>query len=191
MLSIVQAPASVLSTPAKRIGKVDKTIKSLINDMTDALVKATNPEGIGLAAPQVSKSVQLFIIKESPNDPLLVFINPELTIPKGQSLEPSEGDKKVMPAARQEKEVKLEGCLSLQDIWGVVHRYPEIDLTYQDATGKSHTKHFDGFLATIIQHEYDHLQGILFPRRVLEQKGKLYKSVKDAKGETEFEEITI
>ncbi|MEK7605652.1 MAG: peptide deformylase [Patescibacteria group bacterium] len=186
MLSIVQAPASVLSTPAKRIGKIDKDIKNIINDMTDALVKATSPEGIGLAAPQVGKSLQLFIIKESPKDPLLVFINPELTIPKGQSLLPTDNEK-----GRKEKEVKLEGCLSLQDVWGVVNRYPEIGLTYQDATGKSHTKHFDGFLATIIQHEYDHLQGILFPRRVLEQKGKLYKSVKDAKGETEFEEISL
>lgn len=186
MLSIVQAPTPSLSTPAKRIGKIDKDIKSLISGMTNSLVKATNPEGIGLAAPQVGKSLQLFIIKESPKDPLLVFINPELTIPKGQSLLPTNNEK-----GGKEKEVKLEGCLSLQDIWGVVHRYPEIDLTYQDATGKSHTQHFGGFLATIIQHEYDHLQGILFSRRVLEQKGKLYKSVKDAKGETEFQEISL
>ena len=122
MLSIVQAPASVLSTPAKRIGKIDKDIKNIINDMTDALVKATSPEGIGLAAPQVGKSLQLFIIKESPKDPLLVFINPELTIPKGQSL-PTDNEK------GERKEVKIEGCLSLQDVWGVVNRYPEIGLT--------------------------------------------------------------
>jgi len=50
---------------------------------------------------------------------------------------------------------------------------------------------FSGFSATIIQHEYDHLRGILFPKRVLEQKGKLYKSHKNEKGEDEFDEIDI
>lgn len=185
MLSIVQAPAPILSTPAKRIGKIDKDIKKIIAEMTHSLLHATDPEGVGLAAPQVGKSLQLFLIKESPKDPLLVFINPVLHITEGQSLQITAKKEK------KDKEVKLEGCLSLQDIWGVVNRYPEIDLTYQDESGKLHTKHFDSFLATIIQHEYDHLQGILFPRRVLEQNGKLYKSVKDAKGETEFEEISL
>lgn len=187
MLPIVQAPLPVLAQKAKRIAKVDSEIKKLIEEMTETLLHAKDPEGVGLAAPQVGKSLQLFIIKESPDDPLQVFINPKLSIPKGVKLaheEDQAGEKK-------DREVKLEGCLSLQDIWGVVHRYPEVDLTYQDENGKSHTKHFDGFFATIIQHEVDHLEGILFPRRVLEQKGQLYKSVKNAKGEMEFEELPL
>ena len=60
-----------------------------------------------------------------------------------------------------------------------------------DETGKIYTKEFKDFLATIIQHEYDHLNGILFPKRVLEQKGKLYKSSKEKNGEDIFEELVL
>lgn len=64
-------------------------------------------------------------------------------------------------------------------------------MAYLDEKGVKHQEVFTGFLATIIQHEFDHLQGVLFPRRVLEQKGQLYKSVKNKKGEMEFEEISV
>lgn len=187
MLKIVQAPEDVLSTPAKPVGKIDKAVKDLIKEMTVTLESATDPEGIGLAAPQVGKSLQLFIIKESKKDPLHVFINPKLTVKEGTGLT-NETDKKKK---KKDEGVKLEGCLSLQDIWGIVKRYKEVTLTYQDELGKKHTKTFDGFFATIIQHEFDHLQGILFPRRVLEQKGELYKSSYNKKGEMEFEEVSI
>ncbi|HVZ58329.1 MAG TPA: peptide deformylase [Patescibacteria group bacterium] len=185
MLTIIQAPASVLSTPAKKVTKIDRTILNLIAEMTEALQNAKDPEGVGLAAPQVGQPLQLFIIREEPDEPVRIFINPSMTIPAGQQLLLKSKDTK------DEKEVKLEGCLSLQDVWGIVHRYPEVTLTYQDQKGTKQTERFSGFLATIIQHEYDHLQGILFPRRVLEQKGKLYKSVKNTKGETEFEELSV
>lgn len=186
MLTIVQAPHPVLGSPSKPIAKIDQEIKKLISEMTDTLLHATDPEGVGLAAPQVAKGLQLFIVKESPDDPLLVFINPQVTFPKGATLS---SDEEVKDG--EKKEVKLEGCLSLQDIWGIVHRYPKVIVEYMDEHGTTHKKEFDGFLATIIQHEYDHLQGILFPRRVLEQKGQLYKSVKNKKGEVEFEELAI
>ena len=188
MLTIVQAPNPVLAAKAKAVGKIDKDIKNLIKDMTETLLFAKDPEGVGLAAPQVGKSLQLFLIKEGKDEPLLVFINPVLSIPEGETLIiPDKSTKKP----RSKKEVKLEGCLSLQDIWGIVYRYERVTLSYLDENGKKHTRTFDDFLATIIQHEYDHLQGTLFPRRVLEQKGELYKSVKNHDGDTEFEEITI
>ncbi len=187
MLKIVQAPEEVLNQKAKKITKIDKSILDLIKEMTVTLETATDPEGIGLAAPQIGKSLQLFIIKESKKAPLHVFINPMLTTSKniGMTNEIEKKDKK------KEADVKLEGCLSLQDIWGVVKRYKEVTVTYLDETGKEHTKTFDGFFATIIQHEYDHLQGILFPRRVIEQKSVLYKSSVNKKGEMEFEEIDL
>jgi peptide deformylase len=184
MLAIIQAPHSVLSAKAKDIKKFDKNLQDIIAEMTDTLLNASDPEGVGLAAPQVGKSLNLFIIKEDEKAPIQVFINAQLTIiePKKKHLE-----KKV----KKEKSVKLEGCLSLKDIWGVVHRAYEVELTYQDEHGVSHTKRFTDFLATIIQHEYDHLQGVLFPKRVLEQKGTLYKSVLNEKNEMEFQELTI
>jgi Glu-tRNA(Gln) amidotransferase subunit E-like FAD-binding protein len=86
---------------------------------------------------------------------------------------------------------KLEGCLSLPNIWGEIARKPSITLSYLDKKGKNHTKTFKGLFSVIIQHEVDHLNGILFPKKVLEQKGKLYKSHKNEKGEDVFEKIEI
>lgn len=187
MLKIVQAPEDVLAKQSKPVTKFDKALRDLIEEMTKTLESATDPEGIGLAAPQVGKSLQIFIIKESKDDPLFVFINPKLAVneEKGLTNEVEKGKKK------KDDGVRLEGCLSLQDIWGVVKRYKEVTLTFQDEKGKEHTKTYNGFFATIIQHEFDHLQGILFPRRVIEQKGQLYKSSYNKKGEMEFEEVSI
>lgn len=185
MLHIVQAPNAVLATTAKPVGKIDKDLLSLIGKMEVTLLGARDPEGVGLAAPQVGKSLQLFIVKEGKNAPLLTFINPVLKIPDDAVLVPDEEE------IKKEDGVKLEGCLSLKDIWGIVRRFDKVDLTYMDEKGEKHTKRFDGFLATIIQHEVDHLQGHLFPKRVLEQKGKLYKAKKDEKGEIVFSELSV
>ncbi len=197
MLKIVQAPNTVLSQPAKPIIKIDKTIQQLIREMKETLINAKDPEGVGLAAPQVDKSVQLFIIRQTPRSPILVFINPKIeqflddTIRVNPPEIRGNQKKEISENPKEEKKVQLEGCLSLFSIWGVVNRHPGIVLSYQDETGQRHRKKFNGFIATIIQHEYDHLQGILFPKRVLEQKNQLYKSKKDEQGETEFEEIKL
>lgn len=189
MLKIVQAPNPVLSQPAKPILKIDKAIHHLIKNMQDVLVDAKDPEGVGLAAPQVGKSLQMFLVKQTPRSPTLVFINPVI-----EKFIENTSERKNPPAGEEEpedKSVQLEGCLSLYSIWGVVKRHPAIHLSYQDATGQKHKRKFTGFLATIIQHECDHLQGILFPKRVLEQKQQLYKSKKNEKGETIFDEIEL
>ena len=189
MLQIVTAPNTVLSNIAKPVKKVDKEISSLIAEMIETLESAKDPEGVGLAAPQIGKSMQIFIAKPSKTSQMLVCINPKLTIISEQKNKPE--DIKKEKQHKKKRGVKLEGCLSLIDIWGEVQRERRISLSFLDEHGKTHTRMFTGFLATIIQHEYDHLQGILFPKRVLEQKGKLYKSSKDEKGETVFEEISI
>ncbi|KKS44950.1 MAG: Peptide deformylase, partial [Candidatus Gottesmanbacteria bacterium GW2011_GWA2_42_18] len=69
----------------------------------------------------------------------------------------------------------LEGCLSIPRIWGPVKRAAKIFLHYQDLTGKKYLKWFSGFEATVIQHEIDHLNGIVFTQRAVEQKGQLYR----------------
>lgn len=185
MLKIVIAPNEVLSLEAEKVTKIDSGIKNLIKEMAFSLENATDPEGVGLAAPQVGRSLRLFVVKEDRKSSLQVFINPELTYPEGVDIaEEVEKEKK-------KKSIKLEGCLSLNNIWGVVKRYPSVLLSYQDKNGAQHQRKFTGFLATIIQHEVDHLDGILFPKRVLEQNGILYKSSKDKKGEAIFEEIKI
>jgi peptide deformylase len=183
---IVQAPNPVLSKQAEKVQKIDKQIKTLISDMVATLESASDPEGVGLAAPQIGKSLQLFVVKESKNAPIITVINPKLEtigeLPTDERIDKKTGKKKSVP---------LEGCLSLKDIWGIVKRYKKVRVSYLDENGVQHNEEFSGFLAVIMQHEYDHLQGVLFPKRVLEQKGELYKSEKDEKGEVVFEEISI
>ncbi|HUD04418.1 MAG TPA: peptide deformylase [Patescibacteria group bacterium] len=180
MLKIVTAPNSILSQKAKPVARVDKTILKLIEQMEEALDAATDPIGVGLAAPQVNKSLAIFVIKPSPKAKLQAFINPKITKIESQTVGKAKGKTK-----------KLEGCLSLVNIWGEVERAKAVWLDYLDIEEKPHHKKFTGFIATIIQHEVDHLTGILFPKRVLEQKGTLYESKKNRKGEDIFEELTI
>lgn len=184
MLSIVKAPNEVLSAPAKPVGKIDKNTLRLIEEMKQTLNHTRDPEGVGLAAPQVGKSLQLFLAKPTPKSPFLVFINPKI-------VSESETMQELKRPKKSKSPGKLEGCLSLVNIWGTIKRHATLTISYLDEQGKPHTKKFGGFLATVIQHEIDHLQGILFPKRVLEQQGKLYKSHKNKKGEDEFEPIEI
>lgn len=184
MLKIINAPNKVLSQQAKRIEKIDKSIHKLIKDMEQTLINTKDPEGVGLAAPQVGVSLQLFLIKQTPKSPTLVFINPK--IEEYIDDEPEQKQK-----SDKEKGVQLEGCLSLQDIWGVVKRSYSVILSYQDETGKTHKQKFSGYTATIVQHEFDHLCGFLFTKRVLEQGNALYNSKKNENGETEYEKIEL
>ena len=198
MLTIITAPSPILSQSAKQIPKVDNSILKLIEEMKQTLLAASDPVGVGLAAPQVGKPLQIFITRPTPKSSIEVFINPKidtkitishLTVARGRIKQLNDSPTKKTHQA------KLEGCLSLQNIWGEVKRKPKITLQYQQITNNNQlitrTETFSGFMSTIIQHELDHLNGILFPKRVLEQKGTLYKSQKDEKGEDVFDEIEI
>lgn len=186
-MKIIQAPHEVLSNKAKRVGKIDKTLLDLIEEMKYTVIHATDPEGVGLAAPQIGKSLQLFIIKEIKETPYFVFINPEVTLLEDIIIEVTPHG----PKKNNEEDHRLEGCLSLKDIWGTVKRAQKVRVVYTDETGIKHNEIYDGFFATIIQHEYDHLQGILFPKRTLEQNGNLYKSHKKADGKEVFDPIDL
>lgn len=155
--------------------------------MKKTLAATFDPEGVGLAAPQVDKRLRIFIAKPTDRSKILVFINPEI-IERSSEVDYVKRPKKD---TSKKASKKLEGCLSLPTIWGPVLRASSLILSYLDEQGKRHKQKFENFMATIIQHEMDHLQGILFPKRVLEQKGTLYKSHKNEKGEDEFEEIEI
>lgn len=183
ILDVVQAPNEVLAAHAKAVEKVDASILKLVEDMKETLVAQKDPEGIGLAAPQVGKSLQIFIVKYDDESPFDVYINPKIELV-------ADKPKKKEDEQEDEKE-KLEGCLSLKVIWGVVKRNEKVHMDWMDIEGKTHRATFSGFYATILQHEYDHLQGILFPRRVLEQKGPLYKSHKNKEGKDVFDPVEI
>lgn len=180
MVKIIAAPNDILSQKAARVIKINKEISSTLSDMKTALLSAKDPEGVGLAAPQIGKSLSIFLIRPTPKSVIKVFINPKIL---------SEEEKSK--AKRGKGPTKLEGCLSLPGIWGEVKRKSAITLSYMDVKGNMHTDIFKGFVATIIQHEIDHLNGILFTKRVLEQNGTLYKSHKNEKGQDEFEELEL
>ena len=174
MLKIVTIPNSILATVTKKVEQFDDSLRKLVKDMDQTLAAQVNPQGVGLAAPQVGINLSVFIIKPTPDAKTEAFINPKilkLTHPHGAKSEPTH----PQGASKTKKKTKLEGCLSIPKIWGGVKRAPEIFLEYKDVIGKTHKKWFSGFKAVIIQHELDHLKGILFTQRALEQNAELYE----------------
>jgi peptide deformylase len=179
MNQIIKAPNTVLAQKAKPVKKVNKAILLIIERMKKALLSAKDPIGVGLAAPQIGIPLRIFITKPTKASLINVYINPEVTLLS-------------KPVRKQKgKEIKLEGCLSLPNIWGEVRRPTSLLINYLDGKGIKNSKKVSGFLATIILHEMDHLNGVMFPKRVLEQRGILYRSEKDENDEDVFEEIKL
>lgn len=142
---------------------MDKKIQTLIQQMKTALIAHKDPEGVGLAAPQVGVSKRIFIMMPTKRAQIQVFINPEI-------IEQSEISNTHSPS----KDTRLEGCLSIPRLWGPVRRSAKVRLLWTDEDGRPQDAWFSGFKATIIQHEVDHLNGILFSQRIIEQHGRLY-----------------
>lgn len=170
-LKLVHVPNAVLTTPVKEIPTVDQKIRNLVYDMEELLIEQVDPQGVGLAAPQVGRDLALFIIKPSLKSETEVFINPRIIMVE----EALKEKKKVETVEEDEEDEKLEGCLSIPHVWGPVKRASKVQVQFQDLTGTLQTKWFSGFKAIIVQHEMDHLKGILFTRRALEQKTSLYE----------------
>jgi len=180
MKPIVHIPNAVLSTPSKDVKVFDKKLKKMIADMKEALIATKNPKGVGLAAPQIGLPLKIFITRPNEKTEIRVFINPTI-IKKSNGLTDGVPD----------RENKMEGCLSVPNLWGKVHRASSITLAFLDEKGVAHKDVFTRFLSTIIQHETDHVNGILFVQRVLEQKGKLFEIVTDENGKEVFEEVKL
>ncbi len=180
MKPIVLVPNAVLTKPAETVVRFDRALEKLIAEMKTALQATIHPKGVGLAAPQIGQSWRIFITRPKEESKIRVFVNPEII---KRSDEVTDG----VP----ERENKLEGCLSIPTIWGKVKRARSLTLRFQDEKGVRREESFTGFMATIVQHETDHTNGILYTQRVLEQKGKLYQSGKDEEGKEVLEEIII
>ncbi len=164
----------VLKKKSATITKVDDTLLKLISDMFDTM---ENAEGIGLAANQVGSTKSLFIIdlshiEEYAHLKKMIFLNPK------------------MENISEEKVVMEEGCLSIPEVRVEVLRPKSFTLVYQDLALKVHKLESDNWIARVIQHEYDHLQGIYFTDRVSdEQKKELKKTlqqIRDRKIECEY-----
>ena len=153
----------VLRKVAADIDKEYPDLQQLINDLFETMY---NSEGLGLAAPQIGKSIRLFVIDGTPvaeDEPSLAgfkkaFINAHIKEKCGE-LQPMN-----------------EGCLSIPTLREEVNRESHIRIQYYDENWIFHDEVFDGYKARIIQHEYDHLDGILFTDKVSPLRKKLLKS---------------
>jgi len=181
MLKIVTSPNSILTSPTKKVERFDGSLRKLVKDMDQTLRAQVNPQGVGLAAPQVGKNLAVFIVKPTPEAKTETFVNPKIVKSEVGSwkLEENKNNKKpqtsnLKPRTSKHK-TKLEGCLSIPKIWGSIKRAEKIYLEFQDLSGNTHKKWFFGFKALVIQHEVDHLKGVLFTQRALEQNSQLYE----------------
>ncbi len=179
MLKIVTVPNKILNSPVRPVKKIDSKIINLIKEMEKTLNAQVNPQGVGLAAPQVGANLALFIIKPTPEAETEVFINPQIIKQESYNI-------KRKTTSKVKQKTKLEGCLSLPKIWSPVKRAEKIFLQYQTPTAKVVRRWFSGFKAVIIQHEVDHLQGVLFTQRALEQKASLYEEKEGKLHKLEF-----
>lgn len=175
MLKIVTAPNKVLSTPSAPISELTPRVRKLIKQMEQALISQKDPEGVGLAAPQIGENIRLFILKIAKDKPTKVFVNPEILKTAQHTSEVEE----VKSRRKRKTHAKMEGCLSVPRIWAPLKRAQKIIVQYQNERGEEKKDSFSGFDAVIVQHEVDHLNGILFTQRCLEQKVRLYEEVGD------------
>ncbi|MGB0934226.1 MAG: peptide deformylase [Lishizhenia sp.] len=159
ILPVVAYGDPVLKKEAEEIDENYEGLSKLIEDMWETMY---NAHGVGLAAPQIGKSIRMFVIDASP------FAEDENgepdTDPKAKGLA---GFKKVFinPIIEEESGEEwafAEGCLSIPKIREDVYRKEKIVITYFDENWKFHEEEYDGYAARIIQHEYDHIEGVLF-----------------------------
>jgi len=143
--------ADQLRQSAKRISRVDESIRELARNMLRSMYAA---KGIGLAAPQVGVQKQLLVIDLDPEEaanPPLVLINPEIT------------------TISDELDTYEEGCLSIPGVYLQVVRPSRVEINYRDELGRPQRRKADGLLARCILHELDHLKGVLFVDRVTDE----------------------
>ncbi|OGE44337.1 peptide deformylase [Candidatus Daviesbacteria bacterium RIFCSPLOWO2_01_FULL_39_12] len=176
MLQVVKTPDPKLRIQTKAVKKITPALIQTLKEMIKLTQTFKEPEGVGLAATQVGLDESFFVAKHGnpPAGGFISVINP-----------------KILSLGKRTKKY-FEGCLSTPNIWGEVKRYTLIKVSYQNEKGQQITTALKGALAWIFQHEIDHLNGILFQDRVLQQKGKFYKFTgKDKAGTDLFEEIAI
>jgi peptide deformylase len=152
ILPIRALPDPVLRQKAKRVRTIDNSVKKLIKDMTETM--HADPGRVGLAAPQVGISLRVIVIG-IPDEEDIVLINPEIVRRSG------------------ERSV-TEGCLSVPGYYGEIKRAESVTAKGRDPTGKEIRIKGNGLLAQALEHEIDHLNGVLYIDH-LENKEKLHK----------------
>jgi len=154
---IYQYPAPVLRQETSAINTFDDKLAELAADMAETMYDAP---GIGLAAPQIGESIKLIVVDTSLDREVakeyMTLVNPEITEHEGSQIDE-------------------EGCLSVPELTANVKRHKQITVTYQDLAGEQKQLTVDNRFAVVLQHEIDHLNGILFIDHLSPLKRSLYK----------------
>ena len=145
ILDIVKYPAPVLEQNCEAVTVFDKRLIRLLANMYDTMLEA---DGVGLAAPQIGIAKRIAIVDIDDKHGKIELINPEIVEEEGEQVGP-------------------EGCLSFPDLYGDVKRADYVKVRAQNRKGKWYELEARGFLARAIQHEIDHLNGVLFTSKVL------------------------
>ena len=160
ILEILQLPNPLLKEESVSVELFDDELRSFIDDLEQT--RLNGPAAVGIAAPQVGRLQRIVIVdcsptrKPVPNHGRLVLVNPEITDWDGF-------------------ELGREGCLSVPDYTGNVIRAERIKLTAQDPSGEFHSYEMSGFEARAVQHEVDHLDGVLFVDRLVSRRTDLFQ----------------
>jgi peptide deformylase len=170
---IVTVPHPTLRQVSTPVTALDKRFSRLLHDLEHSLTRHQNPPGVGLALPQIGHNLQVFATLLPDKSGRLcyrAFINPELTAASDQTTTRHPGD----------KEDVLEGCLSVPSLYAAVARPQAVEFHFYTLTpaGKlqERTETFTDFPARVMQHEYDHLRGVLFTDYLLDNNTKIFIS---------------
>lgn len=161
ILKIRQVGDPVLSNISKEVDikNIDNNILDIIEDLKTTLEDGS---GLGIAAPQIGINKRIIVVGAKKDN--IVYADAE-EIPLTAMINP------VWKALTDETDNQYEGCLSVPSIRGIVERYKKIELIYYNEFGEKVTKELKGFFARLIQHECDHLDGIIFLEKVKKQNG--------------------
>jgi len=169
ILPIVAYGDPVLKKRATEISKDHPNLEQIIANMYETMYGA---HGVGLAAPQVGLSIRLFLVDTAP------FSEDESYTPEEQAelkaFKRTFINAKILEESGEEWSFN-EGCLSIPNVREDVWRCPKVKIEYQDEDFTTHVEEFEGLIARVIQHEYDHIEGILFTDKVSSLKKRLLK----------------
>lgn len=144
ILKVVKHPDPILTTSCKEVTVFDEELGKLLDDMHETMIEH---DGVGIAAPQVGKSIRACIVDFDEGQDIIEMINPVVTATGGS-------------------EVDIEGCLSFPGLFGEVERPFHVRIEAQERDGKLYELEAEGYEARAILHEIDHLNGVLFDKKI-------------------------
>lgn len=168
---IIFLPNPSLRQKSRKVSFVDQELKKVIADMKSATLdwEKSRPHevGVALAAIQIDQPYRIVVLRDNPDDKsdksFTVLINPKVTKYEG------------------EIEEDFEGCLSVKDLYGKVPRHTKVRISALDESGAPIRLKAEGFIARVLQHEIDHTNGIVFPDRIKNLRGNIYRLTNDGK----------